>query len=155
MVEMFRYNWQVREEWFEWCKEIPGEELVKQRTGGSGSILKTLFHVADCEQIWINQMQGTPVIVKDVQRISSLEEVMAFSTETKSQTEEFLRSWNEEMEEKTFQMKRRNGGSYTFTYGKIMRHIITHEIHHIGQLSVWAREIDKKPVSSDLIFKEF
>lgn len=35
-----------------------------------------------------------------------------------------------------------------------MRHMIAHEIHHIGQLSVWAREIGKKPVSANLIGKE-
>ncbi|WP_243840759.1 DinB family protein [Paenisporosarcina antarctica] len=24
-----------------------------------------------------------------------------------------------------------------------MRHVIAHEIHHVGQMSVWAREIGK------------
>jgi len=37
------------------------------------------------------------------------------------------------------------------TYGEVMRHLIAHEIHHIGQLSVWAREIGKKPVTANLI----
>ncbi|RBP07783.1 DinB family protein [Rossellomorea aquimaris] len=50
MVELFSYNWQIREEWFDWCREINQEELTKERTGGMGSILKNLFHVADCDQ---------------------------------------------------------------------------------------------------------
>ncbi|WP_276575678.1 DinB family protein, partial [Bacillus cereus group sp. BfR-BA-01524] len=32
------------------------------------------------------------------------------------------------------------------THGEIIRHVIVHEIHHIGQLSIWAREIGKEPV---------
>lgn len=54
MVDMFLYNWQIREEWFDWCETLSNEELVKKRIGGMGSILHNLYHVIDCEQIWIN-----------------------------------------------------------------------------------------------------
>jgi uncharacterized damage-inducible protein DinB len=30
MLTMFRYNWQVRDEWFEWCKQVPPDELVRE-----------------------------------------------------------------------------------------------------------------------------
>jgi len=39
----------------------------------------------------------------------------------------------------------------SFTKGEIIHHIIVHEIHHIGQLSIWAREIGMKPVSVNFI----
>ncbi|KAF0820757.1 hypothetical protein KIS4809_0284 [Bacillus sp. ZZV12-4809] len=32
-----------------------------------------------------------------------------------------------------------------------MNHMIAHEIHHIGQLSVWARDLNLQPVSANLI----
>lgn len=32
-----------------------------------------------------------------------------------------------------------------------MRHVIAHEIHHVGQLSVWAREMGRQPVTANLI----
>lgn len=38
-----------------------------------------------------------------------------------------------------------------FTYGEVLRHVIAHEIQHIGQLSVWARELGREPVSANLI----
>ena len=44
---LFRYNWMVREQWYQWCEDVSEEELLKARIGGVGSILKTLFHVAD------------------------------------------------------------------------------------------------------------
>ncbi|PLR86417.1 hypothetical protein CVD25_07735 [Bacillus canaveralius] len=53
-LDSFKYNWQVREEWFEWCKDVSNDELLKNRVGGIGSIIKTLFHVVDAEQIWIH-----------------------------------------------------------------------------------------------------
>jgi uncharacterized damage-inducible protein DinB len=47
MIDFFRYNWQVRDEWFEWCRQLTPEQLSEQRTGGQGSILFTLFHIID------------------------------------------------------------------------------------------------------------
>ncbi|MFF2755849.1 DinB family protein, partial [Psychrobacillus sp. NPDC058041] len=62
MLDMFLYNWKVREEWFNWCQNISHEELIKKRVGGLGSILHNLFHVIDCEHIWFNQMIGTLLV---------------------------------------------------------------------------------------------
>ncbi|WP_064093504.1 DinB family protein [Rossellomorea aquimaris] len=155
MIEMFKYNWQVREDWIKWCENIPYDELVKERIGGMGSILKTLFHVIDCEQIWINQIRDRPVEVKDIHLITALQEVVDYSNNTKLLTNSFLVGWNIEIEQKEIRKKRKNGEMISFTFKKILQHIIAHEIHHIGQLSIWARELGEKPVSSDLIFREF
>lgn len=32
-----------------------------------------------------------------------------------------------------------------------LRHVIVHEIYHIGQISVWTRELNIQPVSANLI----
>ena len=31
MINFFKYNWQVRDEWFNWCKQMPIEELLKDQ----------------------------------------------------------------------------------------------------------------------------
>ncbi|MFJ7971523.1 DinB family protein [Psychrobacillus sp. NPDC096389] len=151
---MFLYNWQIREDWFKWCETISNEELLKRRVGGMGSIIQNLFHVIDCEQIWVNQMQGTPVIIQDIHLVSSLKEVKEFSNVTKTETLNFIQSYFSEGEEKSLIIQRKNGTTKSLSFDKIISHIISHEIHHIGQLSIWSREIGMKPVSSDLIFRD-
>lgn len=151
---MFQYNWQIREDWFKWCETISYEELTKKRMGGMQSIIHNLFHVIDCEQIWVNQMQGTPVIIKDINRISSLNDVKIFSDLTKPVTEGFIKSHTFEAEDRILVVKSRNGTINSLSFDKIITHILSHEIHHIGQLSVWSREIGLKPVSSDLLFRD-
>ncbi len=155
MIELFYYNWQVRDEWFAWCQSISDEELTKKRVGGIGSILHTLYHVVNCEQLWVNQMLGKPVVTKDIQAIKTLEEVIRFSNETKMNTQQFLEAWRNDLDAKTLEITRKNGETVTFPYRKVLLHIVTHEIHHIGQLSIWARELDMKPVSSDLIIRDY
>ncbi|WP_225942110.1 DinB family protein [Sporosarcina limicola] len=151
---MFLYNWQIREEWFKWCETISNEELKKKRIGGMGSIIHNLFHVIDCEQIWVNQMQGTPVIIKDINKISCLNDVKTFSNLTKPVTRCFIKSYTSEAEDRSLVVKSKNSTTKSFPFEKVISHILSHEIHHIGQLSVWSREIGLKPVSSDLIFRE-
>lgn len=41
------------------------------------------------------------------------------------------------------------------SHEKVMMQIATHEVHHIGQMSVWAREIGRTPVNCDLLPREF
>lgn len=60
MLTLFNYNWQVRREWFKWCRSLPNEELKRQRTGGMGNILRTLAHIIDVECSWIRAIQGRP-----------------------------------------------------------------------------------------------
>ena len=42
-----------------------------------------------------------------------------------------------------------------YTVEEILHHIIAHEIHHIGQLSVWSRELELNPVSANFIGTKF
>ncbi len=155
MLDMFLYNWQVRADWFTWCESLSEEELQAERIGGMGSILKTLSHVIDCELIWVNNMLEKPVVYAEKDTTSNLHDVIRYSNFMKEKTMNFLRDWTVDSENKIVEITSRNGNTYSFTYGKIIRHIISHEIHHIGQLSIWSREIGIKPVSSDLIFRSY
>lgn len=154
MYELFKYNWQIREDWFKWCEELSNDELIKKQTGGMGSILRNLYHVIDCEQLWINQMKGTSVIQKDISAITNLKEIRDFSTLTKTMTEQFIQDYSARNERKILIYQKNNGEELRFSYEKILHHIITHEVHHMGQLSVWAREMGKMPVPSDLMLKD-
>lgn len=155
MLDLFEYNWQVREDWFKWCEAIPQEELAKQRVGGHGSILRNLCHVINCEYKSINSMKGLEEEGENLDDITSLKEVIDFSNKTKALTKEFILTWDDDKASKILEFKSSNGHTYSFTYEKIMKHIITHEVRHIGQMMVWSRQLNKKPVSCDLIFRDY
>ncbi|WP_075619389.1 DinB family protein [Paenisporosarcina indica] len=153
MKTFFNYNWTIREEWYSWCEDVPLEELLKVRTGGVGGILHTLFHIIDVEWSWIRIMQGEPDFQESFEEYQSLEKVKELDAIFKKQVEEFVLGWKSEMEDHVVQDFQQDGSLETLTFGEIMRHTIAHEIHHIGQLSVWSRAIGKKPVSANLIGK--
>jgi uncharacterized damage-inducible protein DinB len=143
MLTLFRYNWQVRDEWFDWCAEVPPGELEGQRIGGVGSILRTLFHLVDVEQAWILQgLHGKPEFHYRYEDYASLDAIKSLSNSCRPNIESFVQDWTSELEGRTLD---------EFRYGEVLRHAIVHEIHHMGQLSVWARELGRRPVSANLI----
>ena len=155
MLSLFHYNWQVREDWFHWCKSIPEEEFHKERIGGMKSIRETFIHIVDCELLWLNSIVEKAIVFEDRIIINKLSDIKAYSDFVKSHTEYFIEHLRSDYENKIIEVKRRNGTVLQFTQKKILAHMITHEIHHIGQLSVWAREIQLKPISSDLIIRNY
>ncbi|WP_096186378.1 DinB family protein [Evansella halocellulosilytica] len=163
MLKLFQYNWQVRDDWFTWCDDIADEELLKKRIGGFGSILHTMFHIVDVEYMWILALQGESVPVEpSFEDYTSLQKLKELSKQCRSKVEPFLISWTNEMESRVLSESDFNGEPVSLRqegyrrcvtssqHGEIMRHVMVHEIHHIGQLSVWAREIGKEPVSANL-----
>ncbi|HSJ38616.1 MAG TPA: DinB family protein [Planococcus sp. (in: firmicutes)] len=151
MKMLFQYNWMVREEWYQWCEGIPEEELLKKRTGGVGSILETLFHIADVEWSWIRVLQGKEDFKGSFDDYRSLDKVRELDARFRPEVEQFVVDWDESMDHNTLHSTAKDGTEFTDGWGEVMRHTIAHEIHHIGQLSVWARELGKEPVPADLL----
>ncbi|WP_172200456.1 DinB family protein [Saccharibacillus qingshengii] len=153
MQTFFRYNWMVREQWYEWCEEVSAEELLRPRIGGVGSLLQTLLHIVDVEWSWIRMLQGKPDFQENFEEYRTLERVQELDRRFRPEVETFVAAWQDSMERRPFTEKRPDGSVVVDTWGEVMRHVIAHEIHHVGQLSVWARELDRKPVSANVIGK--
>ncbi|MFJ5671229.1 DinB family protein [Bacillus safensis] len=148
MNKFFEYNWQVRDEWINWCHQLTTEELLQDRIGGVGSILYTLFHIIDVEYSWIRGIQGKEDVVLDFDDYKTLAKVKTLSTTLRHEIVEFLKS---SLDEKQDRMVSVPWDEDEYTKDEILHHIISHEIHHIGQLSVWAREKELTPVSANFI----
>ncbi|MGE7778909.1 DinB family protein [Peribacillus sp. NPDC097264] len=151
MKTLFRYNWMIREDWYRWCEKLSEDELLQNRTGGMGSILHTLFHIVDVEWSWIRLLQGKTDFQESFQNYKSLNKVRNLDTDFHLAVEDFVNNWDLSMENKLFHDTLPDGKMVTDTWGEVMRHTIVHEIHHIGQLSIWAREVGRTPVSANFI----
>ncbi|SDN74402.1 Uncharacterized damage-inducible protein DinB (forms a four-helix bundle) [Psychrobacillus sp. OK028] len=151
MKMFFQYNWLVREEWYQLCEKLSEEDLLCRRTGGVGSILETLFHIVDVEWSWIRILQGKPDFQEKFENYKTLEKVRKLDAEFRLEVQAFVNDWNDTMENSILYDTLSDGRIEQETWGEVIRHVIAHEIHHIGQLSIWARELGEKPVSANVI----
>ena len=148
MKKFFAYNWQVREEWFTWCTQFTEEELLKERNGGVGSILYTLFHILDVEYSWMRSIMGKEDIVFNFADNNTLEKIRSLSNRMRQETVAFL---NTNIDAQKDELVHVPWDGETYKIEDILHHIIAHEIHHIGQLSIWARELGVSPVPANFV----
>ncbi len=160
MLPFFKYNWQVRNEYFDILCPIPHEEIFKNRIGGVGSIAYTLFHIVDVEYSWlITDLNQQPEIEWRFEDFKSLEDIQRFSEERHPPVSAFVVRYTDG----TSRGNRDEGDEQKLLisedpplkYGEVMRHVIAHEIHHIGQLSIWVRELGLKPPTANFIRRSF
>ncbi|WP_066051519.1 DinB family protein [Robertmurraya korlensis] len=148
MKQFFYYNWQVREEWFEWAKQVSAEDLLKQRVGGFNNILHTLLHIVVVEFDWINDLLGGEVIEFQLEDYQTIDDVINLHQHWHPMIRNFVENWTDNLSDKQLVIEE---GKRVFSYGEVMKHVIVHEIHHIGQLSIWARELGLSPVQANYI----
>lgn len=148
MLMLFQYNWQVREEWLQWCRGISASEQTKERAGGMGSFRLTILHIIDVEYSWIRTLMGKPDIEIDLTSYNSIDEIEDLSNKLQQENKAYLSEWTHDIENQIVYASWLN---QSFTKGEIIRHIIVHEVHHIGQLSIWARKMGMKPISANFI----
>lgn len=148
LKQFFYYNWQVREEWFEWAKQVSAEDLLKQRVGGFNNILHTLLHIVVVEFDWINDLLGGEVIEFQLEDYQTIDDVINLHQHWHPMIRNFVENWTDNLSDKQLVIEE---GKRVFSYGEVMKHVIVHEIHHIGQLSIWARELGLSPVQANYI----
>lgn len=148
MIHLFNYNWVVRDEWLDLCRQVSYEELIRERVGGVGSILKTIFHVVDVEYSWIQALDEKSDPEPKYEDYMTLELVHKLSSDYRKEIKYFLNKWSSDMEYKEIIVP---WSDQVYYYGEVLRHVIAHEIHHIGQMSVWVKELGIKPVSANFI----
>ncbi|WP_139125022.1 DinB family protein [Bacillus solimangrovi] len=148
MIDFFKYNWTVRDEWFTWCKQLTPEQLLMTRTGGIGNILHTLFHIVEVEYSWNRAIQEKEDSVLQFDDYHTLEKVKQLSYSCRNEITGFLQSDLTKLENETVIAAWDNT---ELSKVDILHHVIIHEIHHIGQLSIWARELNLEPVSASFI----
>lgn len=151
MRSLFYYNWQIRDEWFQVLEKIPAIELLRDRHAGVGSIFKTIFHIIDVEYSWIRVVKNESDITFQFEDYNDLKLLRILSEKIRAEIKEFIDNWSNEMEFETVTPSWMNK---TFFKGEILRHILVHEIHHIGQLSIWSKELGITVVSSNFIGRE-
>jgi len=90
MLNLFQYNWQIREEWLQWCRHLPASELTMERTGGMRSFLVTFLHIIDVEYSWIRALMGKPDVAIDFSAYKTIDEVENLSLKLQQENRAYL-----------------------------------------------------------------
>lgn len=151
MKHLFTYNWQIRDQWFSLLEPLPVRTLIKKRTGGRGSISHTLFHIIQVEYNWMAHLLELDFFEEDPGAYRSICSLRQLSQLLHRPIAAFLNDYTEETGRLSIDVVQEDGTRQVTTYRQVLNHLILHEAHHSGQLSVWARELQLQPVAADYL----
>ncbi|MCY8365835.1 damage-inducible protein DinB, partial [Bacillus spizizenii] len=98
---------------------------------------------------WVRAIQEKEDIVVQFADYHTLDKVKSLSNTFRTEIIDFLETNADEIKDELVSVPWDK--EVLYTRDEILHHIIVHEIHHIGQLSVWARELKLSPISANFI----
>jgi uncharacterized damage-inducible protein DinB len=110
-------------------------ELTYIPFDGSWAVGQIMLHIADCEDNWLHgvvRQEYKPWVVYNLADYPSKEMIITKLNQAHDRTEAFFKNLDETDLDKVYTTP--NGES--FSLGWIIWHVIEHEIHHRGELSL-------------------
>jgi len=133
--QMFAHWEQIRADLLTTLDKFSEEELAYSPYPGCWPVGKTLLHIADCEDYWLH------VVVQPILPPDFLYELADYPTKAAikamlDQAHERTLVLLDKLDERNLMDARQTSRGETFTVGWIVWHVLEHEIHHRGELSL-------------------
>lgn len=145
------YNAWANNRIFEALEKISPEQYLKDMKSSHGGIHGTLVHLVGAEKVWLERFQGTPQPFLSHNPPGSLAELKAIWEKVGYDTAKWLGTMTDKRLGETFEMKTLKGDVFVHVFWQAFQHVVNHSSYHRGQIVAMLRQLDAKPVSTDLI----
>jgi uncharacterized damage-inducible protein DinB len=147
---LFDHNLTCRESLLDTQEQVNTEELVRDRGVGKGSMRNILVHLVNTEKSWISFLDNRKSSDIEPESLDSVQSIREIWSRVHDKTEEFMDRLREDQLLHVKSVKWRNQ-TVSFTVGKVLMHVATHETHHRGVLTGLIRQQGLNPPSFDMI----
>jgi uncharacterized damage-inducible protein DinB len=133
--QMFSHWEQVRYDLLATIDQFSQAELIYAPFQGSWPVGQIMLHIAECEDFWLHSLvtsQFKPPVDYKFENYPTMEAISEVLRATHQRTLDFLDSLIEADLSRTYRSSR----GETFTLSWIIWHVLEHEIHHRGELSL-------------------
>jgi uncharacterized damage-inducible protein DinB len=145
------YNAWANSRIFEALEKIAPELYMKDMKSSHGGIHGTLVHLVGAEKVWLERFQGAPQPFLSQNPPGSLTELKAIWEKVGYDTAKWLGTMTDKRLGETFEMKTLKGDVFVHVFWQAFQHVVNHSSYHRGQIVAMLRQLDVKPVSTDLI----
>lgn len=150
IVDLYKYNSQVRKKYLDAIEKLPWEEVVKDRGASFGSIRNVFLHVLDAYRRWFQAViKGMPyqrdyTLSSTAENYKSIGDLRRFEEEIDSLVMEIVKNLRDEDLPRVFVVEGRDGVTRNLTMEVILMHMIEEELQHRGEINCmfWQQNID-------------
>jgi uncharacterized damage-inducible protein DinB len=153
--DLLQYTEWQRTQWLDWLRAQP-TPVLEMSAGPSADgrfqkIGDLVRHIFSAEKRYIERLQDRPITDAAALPADDLEVLFAFGAQSRLELRQFLEGLTPEAAGATVTLTLGNN-SLTATPGKIVTHVLLHEIRHWAQIATLLRLAGLKPALHDFLF---
>ncbi len=149
---LYDYNAWANHRSLDAAAELSAEQFVKPLGSSFSSVRDTLAHVWGSEWLWLERFQGrSPASLPDVTQFHDIAALKSRWQEDEVRLLKFVAGLSEEALHKVHEYRTLSFGQYKNPLWQSMQHMVNHGTYHRGQIATMLRQLNAKPLSSDLI----
>lgn len=128
------------------------EQFVRPLGSSFSSVRDTLAHIWGAEWLWLERFQGrSPASLPDVAQFNDVAALKSRWREDEARLLNFVGGLSQEDLHGAHEYRTLTFGQYKNPLWQSMQHLVNHGTYHRGQLATMLRQLNAKPLSSDLI----
>jgi uncharacterized damage-inducible protein DinB len=128
------------------------EQFTKPLGSSFSSVRDTLAHIWGCEWLWLERFQGrSPSSLPEVGQFDEISALKMRWQEDEARLNKFVDGLTQGDLHKIHEYRTLNFGQYKNPLWQSMQHMVNHGTYHRGQIATMLRQLNAKPLSSDLI----
>jgi uncharacterized damage-inducible protein DinB len=131
-------------------EKLSSEDLKKDLGVGKSSIMDILVHLMNAEKYWISLLSNAKFEHLDPKDFTDISSIRTAWCEIENRTIAFVKNLqeNELLHVKSVMWKK---GTMSFTVGKALIHMATHETHHRGLIVGLIRQMGFEPPDVNML----
>jgi uncharacterized damage-inducible protein DinB len=128
------------------------EQFTKPLGSSFSSVRDTLAHIWGAEWIWMERFEGrSPACLPDVGQFHDISALQTRWHEDEARLNKFVARVTQTDLDGAHEYRTLKFGQYTNPLWLSMQHLVNHGTYHRGQITTMLRQLNAKPLSTDLI----
>ena len=149
---LYDYNGWANRRVLDSAAALTAEQFTKPLASSFSSVRDTLAHIWGSEWLWLERFQGrSPSSLPDLGQFNDISALRARWQEDEARLNKFVIALTQDVLNKIHEYRTLNFGQYKNPLWQSMQHMVNHGTYHRGQIITLLRQLDAKPLSSDLI----
>ncbi len=152
MRQLYDYNAWANQRSLEAAATLTVEDFTRPLGSSFSSVRDTLAHIWGAEWLWLERFQGiSPASLPEVGQFSDLPSLQSRWQEDQQRLHKFVIALTQDELNRVHEYRNINFGAYKNPLWQSMQHMVNHGTYHRGQIATMLRQLNAKPLSSDLI----
>lgn len=150
--QLFDYNTWANHRSLQAAGALSQEQFTKPLASSFSSVRDTLVHICGAEWVWHERFEGrSPSAIPDFSALQSVDTLSEHWTPQESKLLAFVRRITQADLDAVMEYKTINFGVYKNPLWQSMQHLVNHGTYHRGQVTTMLRQLDAKPILTDLM----